>query len=125
MVHLGVNLDKRKYQKYRVLKAKAAWEMVKRLTRLRQIEKAQIVVGQILPTLLYGAELFDTPLGTRGGVLEVDSEMDQESINILRSGQARGGDRNREFRNPDAGQEGTVGGVGSWEGGRRKYCGKS
>ena len=34
--------------------------MVKRLTRLPPKEKAQIVEGQILPTLLYGSELHDT-----------------------------------------------------------------
>ena len=36
--------------------------MVKRLTRLPPKEKAKIVVVQIRPTLLYGAELPDTPL---------------------------------------------------------------
>ena len=60
-VHLGANIDRRKHQKYRTSRARAMWEMVKRLTRLHPKEKAQIVVGQILPTLLYEAELHDTP----------------------------------------------------------------
>ena len=60
-VHLGVNLDKRKHQKYRTQKARAMWNMVKRLTRLPPKEKAQLVVSQIILILTYGAELHDIP----------------------------------------------------------------
>ena len=42
-------------------KERAMWTMVKRLTRLPPREKAKIVVAQILPTLLNGAELHGTP----------------------------------------------------------------
>ena len=48
-------------QKYRVQKMRAAWGMIKRLTRLPPREKAKVVVGQPLPMLPYGAELHDTP----------------------------------------------------------------
>ena len=34
--------------------------MIKRLTRLPPREKAKVVVGKLLPMLLYGAEVHDT-----------------------------------------------------------------
>ena len=58
--HLVVNLDKSKHQKYRMQKAKAAWNVVRRLTRLPPAEKCKIVVSQIIPILLYETELHDT-----------------------------------------------------------------
>ena len=45
------------------------WEPSKRLTRLAPKEKAQVVVSQILPTLLYRAELHDTPWEEGGRIL--------------------------------------------------------
>ena len=53
-IHLGVNLDPRKHQKYRTQKTRAAWGMIRRVTRLPPREKAKVVVGQFLPMLLYG-----------------------------------------------------------------------
>ena len=50
--------DKRKHQKYRAQKARAAWEMVKRLGRLSASGKRRIVTQQILPILTYGCELY-------------------------------------------------------------------
>lgn len=64
-MHLCVDVDKRKHQKYRTQKATAMWNVIKKLTRLLPEEKAQIIVSQILPILTYGAELYDTyPLST-------------------------------------------------------------
>ena len=60
-IHLGVNLNRRKHQKYRTQKTRAVWGMIRSLTRLLPREKAKVVVGQLLPMLLYGAELHDTP----------------------------------------------------------------
>lgn len=59
-VHLGVNLDKRKHQKYRENKANAAFMLIKRLTRLPPREK-KIVVSQPLLILTYGAVLHSVP----------------------------------------------------------------
>jgi len=57
--HLGVTMgDKRRHQKYRAQKARAAWELVKRLGRLSAVGKRKIVTGQILPILTYGCELY-------------------------------------------------------------------
>ena len=53
-IHLGINLHKRKHQEYRTQKTRAAWGMIRRLTRLPPKEKAKVVVGQLLPMLLYG-----------------------------------------------------------------------
>ena len=58
---MGVNLDWKKHQKYRPQRTRAAWGMIKRLTRLPPRETAKLVVGQLLPMLLYGAELHDSP----------------------------------------------------------------
>ena len=58
-----MNIDKKKHQKYRAQKARAMWNVVKRLTRLPLREKAKVVVAQILPTLVDRAELNDTPWG--------------------------------------------------------------
>jgi len=57
--HLGVTMgDKRRHQKYRAQKARAAWEIVKRLGRLSATGKRKIVVQQILPIMTYGCELY-------------------------------------------------------------------
>lgn len=60
-IHLGVNLDARRHHKYRESKARAMWELVRRLTRLPSREKRKIIVSQIIPILTYGAELHHTP----------------------------------------------------------------
>jgi len=60
--HLGVIMgDQRRHQKYRTQKAKAAWEMVRRLSRLTALGKRKIVTQQILPILTYGCELYPEP----------------------------------------------------------------
>ena len=59
-VHLGVNLGKRKHQRYRTQKARAAFNLVRRLSRLPPREKRKVVVGQVIPILVYGAEQHDT-----------------------------------------------------------------
>ncbi|KAF8416304.1 hypothetical protein EV426DRAFT_700104 [Tirmania nivea] len=46
---------------HRTAKAKAAWELVQRLTKLPPKGKKQIVCGQELPILTYGAELHTEP----------------------------------------------------------------
>lgn len=52
--HLGIIMgDKRRHQKYRAQKARAAWEMVRRLGKLTALGKRKIVVQQILPILTY------------------------------------------------------------------------
>ena len=57
--HLGVNLDSRKHWKYRTAKARGAWQMVRRLTRLPPKEKK--IVPQLLLILTYGGELHHIP----------------------------------------------------------------
>ncbi|KAF8416439.1 hypothetical protein EV426DRAFT_721797 [Tirmania nivea] len=60
--YLGVNMrSRRKHQAYRTAKGKAAWELVRRLTKLPPKGKKQIVCGQLLPILTYGAELHTEP----------------------------------------------------------------
>jgi len=60
--HLGVVMgDEKRHQKYRAQKARAAWEMVKRLGRLSTAGKRKIVTQQILPILTYGCELYPEP----------------------------------------------------------------
>ena len=57
--HLGVIMgDKRRHQKYRAQRARAAWEMVKRLGRLSAVGKRKVIIQQILPILTYGCELY-------------------------------------------------------------------
>ena len=58
-VHLGVNLDKQKHEKFREEMANAAFQLVKRLPRLPPREKRKIVVWQLMAILTYGAELHD------------------------------------------------------------------
>ena len=57
----GVNLDPKKHAKYREGKARAAFQLVKRLSRLPLREKKKIVLSQILPILTYGCELHHKP----------------------------------------------------------------
>ena len=60
--HLGVIMqDQRRHQKYRCQKAKAAWDMVKRLSKLPARGKRQILTQQLLPILTYGCELYPDP----------------------------------------------------------------
>jgi len=52
--HLGVvMLDQRRHQKYRCQKAKAAWEVVRRLSKLPVRGKRMILTQQLLPTILH------------------------------------------------------------------------
>jgi len=60
--HLGVIMgDQRRHQKYRTQRAKAAWDMVRRLGKLAAISKRRIITQQILPILTYGCELYVEP----------------------------------------------------------------
>jgi len=54
-------LDQRRHQKYRCQKAKAAWEVVKRLSKLPAKGKRTILTQQLLPILTYGCELYPDP----------------------------------------------------------------
>jgi len=60
-VHLGVNLNGKKHWKFRTGRAEAAFNTIRRLTRLPPEEKRKVVIGQLLPILTYGAELYTTP----------------------------------------------------------------
>ena len=42
--------DQRRHQKYRSQQRKAAWEVVKRLSRLKPLGKRKIVIQQMLPS---------------------------------------------------------------------------
>jgi len=53
--------DQRRHQKYRAQKARAVWEVVRRLGRLTALGKREIVIQQILPILTYGCELYPDP----------------------------------------------------------------
>jgi len=60
--HLGVVMgDQRRHQKYRTQKARAAWSMVRRLSKLAAPGKRRIITQQILPILTYGCELYHEP----------------------------------------------------------------
>jgi len=58
--HLGVTMQGR-HQKYRSQKAKAAWEVVKRLCQLPARGKRTLVMQQLLPILTYDSELYPNP----------------------------------------------------------------
>jgi len=60
-VHLGVNINGKKHWKFRTGRAEAAFNMIRRLTRLPPEEKRKIVVGQLIPILIYGSELHQEP----------------------------------------------------------------
>jgi len=53
--------DQRRHQKYRSQKAKAAWEVVRRLSKLPARGKRAILTQQLLPILTYGSELYPNP----------------------------------------------------------------
>jgi len=53
--------DQHRHQKYRTQKARAAWEMIRRLSRLPALGQRKIVTQQILPILTYGCELYPEP----------------------------------------------------------------
>jgi len=60
--HLGVVIgDQRRHQKYRTQKAKGAWSMVRRLSKLNSAGKRRVITQQILPILTYGCELHYEP----------------------------------------------------------------
>ena len=61
--HLGVEVKNRaRHQKYRAAKARAMWQVVKRLSRLPPKEKKQVACGEILQVLTWGGELYHQPL---------------------------------------------------------------
>jgi len=60
-VHLGVDMNGRKHWKFRTGRAEAAFNVIRRLTRLPPAEKRKIVVGQLIPILTYGSELHQDP----------------------------------------------------------------
>lgn len=60
-VHLGVNINENKYSKFREAKANAAFQLVRRLSRLPPREKKKTVLSHLLPTLTHGAGLHNTP----------------------------------------------------------------
>jgi len=60
--HLRVVMgDQRRHQKCRTQKAKAAWEMMRRLSKLAAVSKRRLITQQILPILTYGCELYFQP----------------------------------------------------------------
>jgi len=56
-VHLGVNINAKKHWKFRVGRAEAAFNAIRRLSRLPSEEKRMVVVGQLIPILTYGSHL--------------------------------------------------------------------
>ena len=56
-VHLGVDMRERRHWKFRTGRAEAAFNVIRRLTRLPPEEKRKVVIGQLLPILTYGSEL--------------------------------------------------------------------
>ena len=60
-VHLGVNLGRKRHQKFREEKANAGFQLNRTLTRLPPREKKKIVVSQLMAILTYGAELHSEP----------------------------------------------------------------
>ena len=54
-------MDKKRHQKFREEKANAAFQLVRRLSRLPAKEKKKIVVSQLMAILTYGAELHSKP----------------------------------------------------------------
>jgi len=60
--HLGVVMqDQRRHQKYRCQKTKAAWDVVRRLSKLPAKGKRMVLTQQLLPILTYGCELYPQP----------------------------------------------------------------
>ena len=60
-VHQGVNMNEKRHWKFRTGRAEAAFNVVRRLTRLPPKEKRKVVVGQLIPILTYGSELHQNP----------------------------------------------------------------
>jgi len=58
--------DQQRHQNYRTQKAKAAWDMVRRLSNLGADKKRRVVTQQILPILTYGCELYHEPSEQQG-----------------------------------------------------------
>ena len=54
-------MNAKKHWKFRTSRAEAAFNGIRRLTRLNPQGKRKIVVGQLLPTLTYGSELHTQP----------------------------------------------------------------
>jgi len=55
-------MNAKKHWKFRTGRTEAAFNMIRRLTRLPPEEKRKIVVGQLIPILIYGSELHEEPL---------------------------------------------------------------
>jgi len=56
-----VNLNSRRHWKFRTSRATAAFDAIRRLTRLPPQAKRKVAIGQILPMLTYGSELHCQP----------------------------------------------------------------
>jgi len=67
-VHLGVDMNEKRHWKYRVGRATAAFNAIRRLTRLPPGEKRKVVIGQLLPILTYGSELHHKPTEEGSGL---------------------------------------------------------
>ena len=61
MVRRGEELDRQRHQKFREGKANAAFQLVRRLTRLPPRKKKKVVVSQLMAILTYGAEPHSKP----------------------------------------------------------------
>jgi len=57
----GKHQSERQYWKFRMGRAEAVFNIVRRLTRLPPQAKRKVVIGQLLPTLTYGSELHHEP----------------------------------------------------------------
>ena len=60
-VYLGVDMREKKHWKFRTRRAEAAFNTIRRLTRLPPEEKRKVVIQQLLPILTYGSELHRNP----------------------------------------------------------------
>ena len=107
-LHLRVNLDRRRHQKYRVQKTRAARGMIKRLTRLPPREKAKLVVGLLLPMLLYVAELHDTSWEEGARLVR---QMSRWVVGAYRGSSGESSQRDRPTRKTNGWQESTMGSV--------------
>ena len=56
-----MNINGKKHWKFRTGRAEAAFNIIRRLTRLPPEEKRKVVVGQLIPILTYGSELHQKP----------------------------------------------------------------
>lgn len=56
-IHLGVNLNRNWYSKFRTARTRRVFDAIRRLTRLPPAAKRIVAINQLLPTLKYGCEL--------------------------------------------------------------------